>query len=115
MNRPQRDKSLRYWMVAAVAVALYVALIPMTAQAQGTPAPRIAVLPLENSSGDPAQDCIAGGLTDEFALALANVRGLSVIARSSSFQLKPADRESKAAGKALNATHLVRGNVRMVG
>ena len=73
----------------------------------------LAVLPLENNSGDAAQDFFAGGMTDEIAVALAGVHGLGVVARSSSFQLKPADRESQAAGKALNAGHIVQGTARM--
>jgi TolB-like protein len=75
----------------------------------------LAVLPLENSSGDSAQDYFASGLTDEIAAALANVRGLAVVARSSVFQLKPAEREPQAAGRALNAGYLVRGTARLAG
>jgi len=73
------------------------------------------VLPLENSSGAPAQDFFAGGMTDEIASALTGIRGLGVVARSSSFQLKPTERDIKTAGKALNASHLVQGSARMTG
>src|SRR3977135_4395909 len=80
--------------------------------AQSGQAATLAVLPLDNNSGDAAQDFLAGGMTDEIAVALAGVRGLGVVARSSSFQLKPSDRDSQAAGKALNAGHIEHGTER---
>jgi len=46
-------------------------------------------------------------MTDEIAAALTRVRGLGVVARSSSFQLKPSDRTVETAGKALNAAYIV--------
>ena len=50
--------------------------------------PTVAVLPLDNESGIARQAFFAGGMTDEIATALTAVRGLSVVARSSSFQLR---------------------------
>jgi TolB-like protein len=101
-------------LAVAAALALCIEHLPAAAQGQGGSPPRIAVLPLENNSGDAAQDFLAGGLTDEIASVLTGLRGLGVVARSSSFQLKPADRDAKAAGKALNASHLVQGTARMM-
>ena len=74
--------------------------------------PRIAVLPLENSSGDAAQDFFAEAMTDEIASALTGVRGLDVVARSSAFALKMPKNDSKAVGEALNASYLVKGAAR---
>jgi TolB-like protein len=55
------------------------------------------------------QQFFAEGITDEIASVLTAVPRLDVVARSSAFQLKPQDREPKAAGKALNARFLVQG------
>ena len=44
--------------------------------------PSIAVLPFVNLSGDPAQDYLADGLTDNLLDALAQNPGLFVIARN---------------------------------
>jgi len=96
---------------AATALALCAGLAPAAAQAPARSA--LAVLPLENNSGDPKQDFFAEGLTDEIAGALTGVRGLDVVARSSSFQLKPATRDVKAIGQALNARYLVQGTAGM--
>jgi TolB-like protein len=100
---------------AATALALCAALSTATAQAPAPAHPTIAVLPLENNSGDGTQTYFAEGLTDEIAVALTAVRGLDVVARSSVFQLKPSVRDSKAIGEALNARYLVRGTAAMAG
>ena len=57
---------IRSWCFGLAAIVLGSALAPVAAQ---TPRPVIAVLPLENNSGDAAQDFFAGGLTDEIAVA----------------------------------------------
>jgi adenylate cyclase len=96
---------------AATALAFCAGLAPAAAQAPARAT--LAVLPLENNSGDPKQDFFAEGLTDEIAGALTGVRSLGVVARSSAFQLKPATRDIKAIGQALNARYLVQGTAAM--
>ncbi len=99
---------------AAVAVlGLGAALCPASAQAPTSDHVIVAVLPLENNSGDAAQDFFAEGMTDEIAVALSGVPGIDVVARSSSFQLKPSSRDVKSAGAALNVSHLVKGTARL--
>ena len=43
----------------------------------------IAVLPLANLSGDPAQDYFADGITESLITELAKIRGLRVVSRTS--------------------------------
>src|SRR5580700_5259496 len=97
-------------LAAAAALAFCAGLSGAAAQA---PRATIVVLPLDNNSGDAAQNFFAEGLTDEIAGALTGVPGLDVVARSSSFQIKPAGRDIKAIGQALNASYLVQGAARM--
>ncbi len=52
----------------------------------------IAVLPLENLSGDPAQEYFADGMTDELITMLAKNPGLRVISRTSVMQYKKVHR-----------------------
>jgi hypothetical protein len=47
--------------------------------------PSIAVLPFANMSGDPEQDFLADGVTEDIITALARLRWLFVIARNSTF------------------------------
>ncbi len=46
--------------------------------------PSIMVLPLQNASGDPAQDYLADGITEDIITALTRFRWFSVIARNAS-------------------------------
>src|SRR5215475_5186226 len=104
----------RYLKVAAASLlALGAALSPASAQAPASAHPIVAVLPLENNSGDAAQDFFAEGMTDEIAVALTGVPGIDVVARSSSFQFKQPNHDVKAAGAALNASHVVQGSARL--
>ena len=48
----------------------------------------IAVLPLDNYSGDPNQDYFAEGMTDELTADLATISALRVISRGSVRQFK---------------------------
>ncbi len=48
----------------------------------------LAVLPLENLSGDPAQDYFTDGVTDELITALAKINSVKVISRTSVMQYK---------------------------
>src|SRR4051812_32749799 len=98
-------------LVSAAALGLS-ALFPAAAQTQR---PTVAVLPLENSSGDAAQNFFAEGMTDEIAAALSGARRIDVVARSSSFRLKEPKGDVKAAGEQLHARYLVQGAARLVG
>jgi adenylate cyclase len=103
-------------VAGATALLLGIALSSAAAQTPGAPAappPTVAVLPLENNSGDAAQDFFASGMTDEIAAALTGVRGLDVVARSSAFRLPPSSHDLKTIGQALNASYLVQGATRM--
>jgi adenylate cyclase len=101
-------------VAVVTALALCTGVPFAAAQAPASTRLTVAVLPLENNSGDATQDFFAGGMTDEIAVALTGVRGLGVVARSSSFLLKPPSRDVKAIGEKLNATYLVQGAARII-
>src|SRR3954464_1940531 len=106
--------SRRLWMqrLMLAVVAGASAFSPAFAQTQR---PTVAVLPLENSSGDAAQNFFAEGMTDEIAAALSGARGIDVVARSSSFRLKESKGDIKSAGEQLHARYLVQGAARLAG
>jgi len=79
------------------------------------PAGAIAALPFTNLSGDPAQDYLSDGLTEELILALSRVHGLRVAARTSCFALKRATLDVQEIGRRLNVGHVVDGGVRVAG
>src|ERR1700730_8604220 len=63
--------------------------------------PRVAVLPFENLSGDPADEYLVDGLTDALITALAKVSSLRVKPRSSVMIYKDARKALSATGKKL--------------
>jgi adenylate cyclase len=76
----------------------------------------IAVLPLDNYSGDPNQEYFADGLTDELTTDLATISALRVISRGSVMQFKSAHRPpTPEIGKLLNVDAVVEGSVMRVG
>ncbi|MHB1205339.1 MAG: tetratricopeptide repeat protein [Rhodospirillaceae bacterium] len=75
----------------------------------------IAVLPFLNLSGDPQQEFFSDGMTEEITSALAKVKGLRVVGRTSAFEFKGQNKDLRAIGKALSATDLIEGSVRKDG
>jgi len=75
----------------------------------------LAVLPLNNLSGDPNQEFFSDGMTEEITSALARIPDLRVVGRTSAFQFKGEKKDLRAIGQALNATHLIEGSVRKAG
>jgi TolB-like protein/Flp pilus assembly protein TadD len=77
--------------------------------------PVIAVLPLDNFSGDPEQDYFSDGLTEDLITDISKLSGMSVIARNSTFSYKGKAADVREVGIALGATHVVEGSVRKAG
>ena len=75
----------------------------------------IAVLPLVNQSGDPAQEYFSDGLSEELINGLGKISELRVIGRNSSFHFKGKTGDSRAIGQALGVAHLLEGSVRKAG
>ena len=75
----------------------------------------IAVLPLLNESSDPDDEYFSDGLSEELIADLAQVKGLKVIGRSSSFRFKNKKEDSKTIGEKLGVSTLLEGTVRKQG
>ncbi len=72
----------------------------------------IAVLPLDNFSGNPNQEYFADGMTDELTTDLATISQLRVISRGSVMQFKGANRPpTPQIAKLLNVDAVVEGSV----
>jgi serine/threonine-protein kinase len=83
--------------------------------ARAGPGKSIAVLPLVNESGDPKDEYFSDGLSEELIAALAQISGLKVIGRSSSFRFKDRKEEPRAIGEKLGVSTLLDGTVRKQG
>jgi TolB-like protein/DNA-binding winged helix-turn-helix (wHTH) protein len=71
----------------------------------------IVVLPLENLSGDPAQDYFADGMTDALITELAQFSSLRVISRMSAMHYKGSHQPLPEIAKELNVDAVVEGSV----
>jgi TolB-like protein/Tfp pilus assembly protein PilF len=83
--------------------------------APALPQKSIAVLPLLNESGDPKDEYFSDGLSEELIAALAQISGLKVIGRSSSFRFKDRKEEPRTIGEKLGVSTLLDGTVRKQG
>jgi TolB-like protein/Flp pilus assembly protein TadD len=75
----------------------------------------IAVLPLENLSGDSAQDYFADGMTDALITDLSKVGALRVISRTSSMHYKGTHKSLPEIAKELDIDAVVEGTVSKAG
>jgi TolB-like protein/Tfp pilus assembly protein PilF len=85
------------------------------AAAGGTVPASIAVLPFVNMSDDRANEYFSDGLTEELLNLLANVQGLRVIARTSSFSYKGKEVKISDVARELDVDHVLEGSVRKAG
>jgi adenylate cyclase len=73
--------------------------------------PSIAVLPFVNMSGDPKQEFLSDGITEEITTALSKVPQLSVISRESSFSYKGKPVKVKQVSEELGVQYVLEGSV----
>lgn len=71
----------------------------------------VAVLPLENLSGDANQEYLADGLTEELITDLARIRSLRVISRTSSMRYRNTQKPLPQVARELNVDAIVEGSV----
>jgi TolB-like protein/DNA-binding winged helix-turn-helix (wHTH) protein/Flp pilus assembly protein TadD len=79
------------------------------------PVRAIAVLPLQNLTGDSAQDYFADGMTEALTTDLARMESLQVISRTSTMQFKTAKKSLPVIAHELNADVIVEGSVQRSG
>jgi adenylate cyclase len=117
-------KYLRRAVFSVVAPAIIAATIMLVRLRSPAPVPAesgaaarrtitsIAVLPLDNYSGDPNQEYFADGMTDELTTDLATISALRVISRGSVMRFKGANRPpTPEIAKMLNVDAVVEGSV----
>jgi TolB-like protein len=75
----------------------------------------IAVLPFDNMSGDPEQEYFSDGLSDTLIHVLAQVSGLRVTAKTSSFYFKGKNMNVGDIGQELRVGTILEGSVQRVG
>ena len=89
------------------------ALEPVSAAAP--PKRRVAVLPFDNISPDPADAFLAEGMTEELIAAISQVHELRVIARTSTARYRGTTKPVSEIGQELGAGSILEGSVRKAG
>jgi TolB-like protein/DNA-binding winged helix-turn-helix (wHTH) protein/thioredoxin-like negative regulator of GroEL len=100
-------------VLAALALAAF-AYVRLRAPATDPGRPAItslAVLPLENLSGDPSQDYFADGMTEALIANLARIRALRVVSRTSVMRFKGARTSLPDIARALGVDAVIEGSV----
>ena len=97
-----------YRMIAPVSAVESPAIGSATA---GTAVHSLAVLPLVNRSGSPADELLADGLTDLLITTLAAIASLRVISRTSSMRYKRSEQSLTQIAAELKVDHVVEGSV----
>jgi TolB-like protein/tRNA A-37 threonylcarbamoyl transferase component Bud32/Tfp pilus assembly protein PilF len=118
LRSAQFQKRLRYGVGAFAAIVLVLAGI-LWKMSRPHSFPRampgaiqsVAVLPLDNLSGDPAQDYFADGMTDALITELSHIRKLRVISRTSVMQYKHTQKNLAEIARDLNVDAVVEGSV----
>jgi TolB-like protein/DNA-binding winged helix-turn-helix (wHTH) protein len=114
---PHARSRPRFWVRAAslalVLSCLLVGLLAVKAwQRSSAPAIHsIAVIPLDNFSGDAGQEYLADGMTDELVTMIARNSTLRVTSRTSMMQYKGAHRPLSEIAHALGVDGIVEGSI----
>jgi len=75
----------------------------------------IAVLPFTDMSSGHDQEYFSDGISEELLNVLANIKGLRVAGRTSSFAFKGQSKDLRQIGEILNVRHIVEGSIRKSG
>src|SRR5437773_9804148 len=116
----QKRRSRVRWAEVAIALLLLTAVVAAfifvlrkpTRSTRSVAEKSIAVLPMVNSTGDPANEYFSDGMSEEFISSLSRLRELKVVGRTSSFQFKGKTDDSKTIGEKLGVFYLLEGSVR---
>ncbi len=115
-----RRSFLTSWRLLAVALGvslIVVAVISYTRRSEerGVQIKSLAVLPMENLSGDPAQEYFADGMTDALIGDLAKIGALRVISRTSAMHYKGTKKSLPQIASELGVEAVVEGTVQRSG
>jgi eukaryotic-like serine/threonine-protein kinase len=77
--------------------------------------PSVAVLPLQNLSGDSANDYFSDGMTEEISTKLSHIRALTVASHTSAARVKGMQKDPQEMGRELQVRYLLEGSVRKAG
>jgi TolB-like protein/tetratricopeptide (TPR) repeat protein len=117
IHKPGPTSRAHRWLALA-GIGLLVLMVAIYAISRGRPGKRaqpkvgsLAVLPLKNLSGNPTQEYLADGITDELIGRLSRIHNLRVISRTSMMRFKSPQISVPEIAKMLGVDAIVEGSV----
>lgn len=110
-------RTLRFWALALGSLAAAAAIAWMGKYQREPNRVMLAVLPLQNFSGDPQQEYLADGVTEEIITELGSLdpKRLGVIARTSSMKYKSSTKDIAQISRELRVDYVIEGSIRRSG
>ncbi|NQT25567.1 protein kinase [candidate division KSB1 bacterium] len=102
------------FLILLVLIILKSVIFPVSAD-RTTVIDSIAVLPLDNLSGDPKQEYFSDGMTEAVIAELAKIRALKVISRTSVMRYKNTDKSLPEIADELNVDAIIEGSILRAG
>ena len=112
-SKTTHRRSIAFLIAGALVLlmATFIWNLVRTRRSGAAPGHSVAVLPLANLSGDPSQDYLAQGMTDDLITELARIRSLRVISRTSSMHYAGSTRPLPEIARELRVDAIVEGSL----
>ncbi|HEX7280956.1 MAG TPA: serine/threonine-protein kinase, partial [Vicinamibacterales bacterium] len=114
LRRRMPKSAIAVVAILAVAVVALIARLQWSAGSIGPDSPVVAVLPLQNMSGDTANDYLGAGLAESLITSLASAPRVTVLSRSAVEESRQQNPDRSSFVRALDASYLVTGSVHAV-
>jgi TolB-like protein/DNA-binding winged helix-turn-helix (wHTH) protein/Tfp pilus assembly protein PilF len=108
---PRLKLLIAFVSCCAIVVAAWIGWHRFYAKSAAQPIRSIAVLPLQNLSGDPAQDFFADGMTEELITELSRIQSLRVISHTSVMEYKGTKKHLPQIAHELGVDGILEGSV----
>jgi TolB-like protein len=105
----------RRWLIAAAAAVPVAAAILFRDKFTGRSYSSLAVLPLENLSGDAQQEWFSDGMTETLIAELSKIKALKVISRTSVMTYKKTKKPLREIARELGVDAVIEGSAMKVG
>ena len=108
-------QQFRFWVAlfscCAIGLVAWIGWHHFYGAATGSPIRSIAVLPLQNLSGDPAQDFFADGMTEQLITELSRIQSLRVVSHTSVMEYKGTKKHLPQIARELGVDGVLEGSV----
>jgi TolB-like protein/DNA-binding winged helix-turn-helix (wHTH) protein len=108
---PPASAHPRLWLALGTAATLAIVTIALLHRHAAPKITSLAVIPLDNLSGDPGQDYFADGMTDELTTMLARNSTLHITSRTSAMQFKGTRQSLPAIAQSLHVDGILEGSI----